>query len=120
MRISVLFLCLLVVPFAACTPAMKVPPPAQSAAAPGKHAVSGTIVSLRKVNMRGSQEPWRAALLTDAAAANSSVPGPLVEFIVRVDDGGTLSIVQMNDPDFHAGDRVLIIRDEQTRLARPG
>ena len=44
----------------------------------------------------------------------------LVEFIVRVDDGATLSIVQTNEPGFRTGDRVVILRDDRTRLARPG
>jgi outer membrane lipoprotein SlyB len=44
----------------------------------------------------------------------------LIEIIVRADDGATLSIVQTNDPGFRKGDRVIILRDDQTRLARPG
>ena len=46
--------------------------------------------------------------------------GSLMEFIVRADDGATLSIVQTNEPGFRKGDRVIILRDDRTRLARPG
>ena len=44
----------------------------------------------------------------------------LMEFIVRVDDGAVLSIVQTNEPGFRKGDRVIILRGDQTRIARPG
>ena len=38
----------------------------------------------------------------------------------RKHGGAVLSIVQQNDAGFRAGDRVVIMRDDQTRLARPG
>jgi hypothetical protein len=31
-----------------------------------------------------------------------------------------LSIVQVNEAGFHTGDRVVILHDETTHLARPG
>jgi outer membrane lipoprotein SlyB len=74
---------------------------------------------MRAVGPRGSAEPLRAALLADAGGHDDGNRS-LVEFIVRVDDGATLSIVQTNEPDFRKGDRVIILRDDRTRLARPG
>ena len=79
----------------------------------------GTILSMRPVGPRGSAEPLRAALLADGGEHDDG--GRLsVEFIVRADDGATLSIVQTNEPGFRKGDRVIILRDDRTRLARPG
>ncbi len=46
--------------------------------------------------------------------------GCLFEFIVRADDGATLSIVQANTASFRTGDRVVILRDDTARLAPPG
>jgi outer membrane lipoprotein SlyB len=80
---------------------------------------AGTILSMRAVDAHADMEPLRAALL--AGGGNPDDGGrPLLEFIVRADDGATLSIVQTNEPGFRKGDRVIILRDDQTRLARPG
>ena len=78
---------------------------------------------MRKVVVHDSDNPWRAALLkasAGAAPATADQSTALMEFIVRADDGATLSIVQPNGPGLHAGDRVLIERDSNTHLARPG
>jgi outer membrane lipoprotein SlyB len=80
---------------------------------------AGTILSMRPVGPRGSAEPLRAALLADGGGTDDG-NRPLMEFIVRADDGATLSIVQTNEPGFRNGDRVIILRDDRTRLARPG
>jgi hypothetical protein len=80
---------------------------------------AGTILSMRAVGPPGAVEPLRAALLA-ASSGNDDVSRPLVEIIVRVDSGATLSIVQTNEPGFRTGDRVVIVRDDRTRLARPG
>jgi hypothetical protein len=45
---------------------------------------------------------------------------PLTEFIVRADDGATLSIVQSNRLDLHTGERVVIRYAPAVQLARPG
>ena len=60
--------------------------------------------------------PARAALI----AGRGSGELASAEFIVGMDDGSTLSIVQNNEPGFHAGDRVVILHGGRTRLARPG
>jgi outer membrane lipoprotein SlyB len=80
---------------------------------------AGTILSMRPVGPRESVEPLRAALLADGGGHDDGNRS-LMEFIVRVDDGATLSIVQANQPGFRNGDRVIILRDDRTRLARPG
>jgi len=78
----------------------------------------GTILSLRMINSPADRDTWTTALLADAGGRLRGGE-PLVEFIVRADDGATLSIVQANDQGFRTGDRVVIVRDAQTRLARP-
>ncbi|MGC8524556.1 MAG: glycine zipper 2TM domain-containing protein [Acidibrevibacterium sp.] len=43
--------------------------------------------------------------------------GNAVEFIIRQDDGQTISVVQTNENNFRPGQRVAIIRGDRTRLA---
>ena len=105
----------MVVGVAGCAPraaTVLAPAPAQAGA--------GTIVSMRQVvTASASVQPLRVALAGDSAAVDQADSVPLVEFIVRADDGATLSIVQVNDLGLHTGDHVLIRRGQQTRLARP-
>ena len=105
---------------AGCAPTQNAAP-----AVAGKPAVqaNATILSMRKVVVHDSDNPWRAALLkasAGAAPATADQSTALMEFIVHADDGAKLSIVQPNGPGLHAGDRVLIERDSNTHLARPG
>ena len=80
---------------------------------------TGTILSMRAVEPHPDVEPLRAALLADGRG-QSNDNRAMVEFIVRADDGATLSIVQSNAAGFRNGDRVVILRGDRTRLARPG
>jgi len=45
--------------------------------------------------------------------------GTAVEFIIREDDGRTISVVQTNEDNFRPGERVIITSGARTRLARP-
>ena len=96
-------------------------PVAPTTAIPAPHFSDGTILSMRKVVSSAGSEPWRAALIAAAARTNSTDEGSdsLVEFIVRTDDGATLSFVQDNSLDLHPGDRVVIHREANTQLTRP-
>jgi hypothetical protein len=98
---------------AGCAPAT--PPKAAVQAAPSG---TGTILAVREVGGHAAAEPLRAALLSDGSGYDGG-NGSQVEFIVRSDEGATLSIVQANEPGFRKGDRVVILRDDRTRLARP-
>lgn len=100
---------------AGCAPAKPAPPAAVQPAS----VSAGTILSMRSVAARASQDPLRSAMLTAGASPNDGGRA-LVEFIVRTDDGATLSIVQTNEPGFRTGDRVVIMRDDLTHLTRPG
>lgn len=78
---------------------------------------------MRSVAEPSGSEAWRTALLAVAAKTNAADGGeaaPLVEFIVRADDGAILSVVQGNNVGLRAGDRVVILYEGSTRLARPG
>ncbi len=99
---------------AGCAPAI----PPKASVQPASIS-AGTILSMRAVGPPGALEPLRAALLAESSG-NDDVSRPLMEIIVRTDDGTTLSIVQTNEPGFRKGDRVIILRDDRTRLARPG
>jgi hypothetical protein len=99
---------------AGCAPVSPPKPPAQSAP-----VGAGVILSMRTVDLRSGIDPVRAALGVDGSGQDDGNRS-LVEFIVRSDDGATLSIVQTNQPGFRKGDRVVILRDGRTRLARPG
>jgi outer membrane lipoprotein SlyB len=84
---------------------------------------AGTIVWMRSVAEPSGSEGWRTALLAVAAKTNAADGGeaaPLVEFIVRADDGAILSVVQGNDVGLRPGDRVVILYEGSTHLARPG
>ena len=76
---------------------------------------------MRKVTPPAGQDSWRKLLVGsgDLQRASDSNAALLTEFIVRTDDGGTLSIVQANALDLHTGDRVVILRDTGAHLARP-
>jgi hypothetical protein len=84
-----------------------------------QQASAGIILSMRAVVPQAGEGPLRTELLAGGSSHDDGNPA-LVEFIVRTDDGATLSIVQTNQPGFRKGDRVIIFRDDRTRLARPG
>jgi outer membrane lipoprotein SlyB len=82
---------------------------------------NGTILSMRKVTVPVGQDSWRKLLVGsgDLQRAGDSNAAPLTEFIVRTDEGTTLSIVQANALGLHTGDRVVVLRDTGAHLARP-
>jgi outer membrane lipoprotein SlyB len=97
-----------------------------SPAAATAHSVSsdeGTILSLRAVAVRSERDPWRVALLADTDGAATAIKDDgsrLTEFIVRIDGGPTISVVQTNELGFRTGDRVSVLHDGHTHIARPG
>ena len=90
--------------------------------APPTPLSAGIILSMRAIGGSAAAAPWRAVLLATASAGSAANdrPAPLTEFIVRADDGATLSIVQSNKLDLHTGDRVVIRYEPTAQLARPG
>jgi outer membrane lipoprotein SlyB len=83
----------------------------------------GTILSMRPVTLRSNRAPWSIALLATASGAmavGDDASRELTEFIVRTDAGSTISIVQTNELGFRPGDRILVLHDDHTHIARPG
>jgi outer membrane lipoprotein SlyB len=75
------------------------------------------------VAVRDERDPWRVALLADTGGATAAVNdgnSHLTEFIVGIDDGSTISVVQTNELGFRPGDRVSVLHDGHTHIARPG
>jgi len=111
LRWPALSLCLL---SAACATSGNVPGLHQAAV---PHVDVGVILSMRAVSRYPTQAPQLTAFRGDSGAAKEPGGAALTEFIVRADDGATLSIVQPNDLKFRAGDRVVIMHAAQTHLA---
>ena len=108
---------------AGCAPAVTTTATPAAATARPSPSGGGTILSMRPVRSRSDRAPWRAALLADASGtttARDDGSSELTEFIVRTDGGSTISVVQSNAPGFRPGDRVFIVNDGHTRIARPG
>lgn len=114
-------LCMIILAgIAGCAPQPVIAPKSQSIVPPPT-AANATILSMRKVVANGNGNAWRGALLGNSSGgAAKTDPQSTVEFIVRADDGATLSIVERNAANFHPGDRVVIQRDDETHLVPPG
>jgi hypothetical protein len=108
---------------ASCAPMAPAPATGTSAAVAG----GATVLAVRPIApVAGDADGgWRAALLDGASESGSPTPAgaSLAEFIVRVDDGATLSIVQPNVAGLRVGDRVTLARPAAAtgspRLVRP-
>jgi len=55
--------------------------------------------------------------IAGSAVEGGLASGQAVEFIIRVDDGQTISVVQSNEYHFVPGQRIAIIRGDHLRLA---
>jgi outer membrane lipoprotein SlyB len=55
--------------------------------------------------------------LAGGAIESSASTGNAVEFIIREDNGQTISVVQTNEESFRPGERVAITRGARTRLS---
>jgi outer membrane lipoprotein SlyB len=56
--------------------------------------------------------------LAGTMAERSATTGEAMEFIIREDDGQTISVVQTNEERFQAGERVVLTRGARTRIGR--
>lgn len=90
---------------------------------------TGTLVGAGVGGVAGSfvGGDWRSNLLAGIAGAvvggvagnaaeRAATASNATEFIVEVDGGGTIAVVQTNDDALRVGDRVTILRGQQTRL----
>jgi hypothetical protein len=91
-----------------CAPMSPPAPSGPTAAAIG----AATVLTVRPIMAAAADAGgWRAALLDGASESGAPPAGAaLAEFIVRADDGATLSIVQPNDAGLRVGDRVILAR----------
>jgi outer membrane lipoprotein SlyB len=58
--------------------------------------------------------------LAGNAVERSASTGTAMEFIIRVDNGQTVSVVQTNEDGFRPGERVVLTGGARTRIARVG
>lgn len=56
--------------------------------------------------------------LVGSAAERSATTTQAMEFIIREDNGQTISVVQTNEESFQAGERVVLTRGARTRIGR--
>ena len=80
-------------------------------------------VAAARVDALGDRSPNGAVARRAAspmAAGTTMATARWWNSLSATDDGAMLSIVQTNEPGFRKGDRVIILRDDQTRIARPG
>jgi outer membrane lipoprotein SlyB len=80
------------------------------------HISRGVIVSVRNAQPRADMQ--NRILVAINSATNSPDPVNGVEFIVRQNDGRTLSVVQSNPENLQPGDQVTLSRGARTRIAR--
>lgn len=90
---------------------------------------TGTLVGAGVGGVAGSfiGGDWRSNLLAGLAGAvvggiaggaaeRAASTTTATEFIVEIDGGGTIAVVQANDQGFRVGDRVNVLRGDRTRL----
>lgn len=111
MRHVVVFAVLL----AGCT-GHAVPPPTPMSTAPAADVSYGVVVGERPALPGGMRTAILAAL---GAPVTATAPVNVTEFIVRADDGQTLSVVQADTAGLRPGERVTIRAGERTLLVRP-
>jgi hypothetical protein len=108
---------------ASCAPVAVAPATGTSTAAIG----AATVLAVRPIAPVAADDAggWRSALLNGVSESSGPAPpaASLAEFIVRVDDGATLSIVQPNAGGLRVGDRVTLAPPSAAtgspRLVRP-
>lgn len=80
----------------------------------------GVIVAIRPLDAP-ADATVRASILAAVGAGAGGAPGPLVaEFIIREDDGRTISVMQVNDGQFAPHQRVALIGDVHPRISALG
>ena len=61
-----------------------------------------------------------AGAAVGTVAETQLTSGTAVEFLIKVDGGQTISVIQTNEDNFRAGERVTISQGSRARLAREG
>ena len=117
MRFTALFGWLVTVPgIAGCSPGQVATTVRSAPVRTADGPSAGRILALRHVLYRGAA----AGFLPPDELPTGPGTTTATEFIVRTDDGATLSIVQANEAGWRPGDRVLVLHGEASRLVSPG
>lgn len=116
-RLRKLLLCLaFAAPISACAPAPRLPPQAPPAAPAGQMTV-GRIVAIRTVTISAGQgDAGMNAVLTALGQPPAALPQSGQEFLIRQDDGNTVTIAEPGAAGFAVGDEVGIIEADQTTM----
>lgn len=83
-------------------------------------AVAGSYIGGRdpRANVLGAIGGAIVGGIAGTAVENAANSGVAVEFIIREDNGQTISVVQTNEDQFRPGERVVLTRGARTRIAR--
>jgi len=95
----------------------------QSGVGIGAGAVAGGVAGSylgggRRANALGAIGGALLGGAAGAAAENAITEGSAMEFIVQMDNGATVAVVQSNEQQLGVGERVLILQGRDTRLVR--
>lgn len=115
MQSSTGYSCALLITLAACATPAPPPAPVPEPHAAVKISEQGTVLAVRPVP-QGNQQTARI-LLTSLGGAVASTDATNVEYIVRAQDGATISVVQADTTGLRPGDRVSIRRGVHTRIS---
>jgi outer membrane lipoprotein SlyB len=89
---------------------------------PVPQPISGRAAGPRPGDRPGDVRATILAAVADTPAAADAAPAPgqptIFEFIIRRDDGQTLSVVQANHESLRPGERVALASGARTRLSR--
>ncbi len=83
-------------------------------------AVAGSAIGGRdpRANIVGGIVGAIVGGIAGSAVEHSASGGEAVEFIIREDDGQTISVVQTNEDHFQPGERIVLTRGARTRIGR--
>lgn len=92
-------------------------PVAVGAGSNGADAPAGAAVGGTAGGFAGGDVRSNILAAIGGAATGEMTSDSATEFIIREDDGGTISVVQGNELKLQPGERVMIIHGAETRLA---
>ena len=102
----------------ACAPASTSVVSAAAPAAPAGGPDGGVIVTIRPMTAASDRI---LLALNEGGATRAGRSAPAMEFIIRENDGRTISVVQTDADGFQPGERVTLTGGARTRIARlPG
>jgi len=105
---------------AGCATHTEQPAPMTQAASPAGVPAAGVLGIILAIRPVPAERPGPArTVLAGLGSQDSFTDGQVFEFIVRTENGTTISIVQPQTNDLHAGARISILRGAETRIETP-